>query len=267
MELVVISISLIIGVLFFYSIKVNGLILFFACVLSIVSYIVLNKGKKIIIIFIYIFIGGILINNFLDNSILINLLNKEIKIVGVVKEIVRYEDYNRLTIKVENLAVNNNFIDMKEDAILYSRDHYEVGDRVKGKVSVEEIKPNTNKNLFNYRNYLLGNKIYVKLEITEDLIKVGEENINFFKKISDKLSNNVKGNIDKFIYNSSIIKSIIFGDESYLDKNQLEIYRSLGVAHILAVSGLHVGILFAFLIYIFNLIHINKQKKVLVHLL
>lgn len=42
---------------------------------------------------------------------------------------------------------------------------------------------------------------------------------------------------------SSIVKAVLFGDTSFLDKSELASYRTAGIAHIFALSGLHVGII------------------------
>lgn len=71
--------------------------------------------------------------------------------------------------------------------------------------------------------------------------------------------NNVRDCIYRSIVNSpisgktvSFMLAVILGERSYLGNDTLDSYRALGIAHILALSGLHVGIiasLFGFLIW------------------
>ena len=57
----------------------------------------------------------------------------------------------------------------------------------------------------------------------------------------------VKDIIDKTLgEKGSIIKGILFGDTTGIDKDTYRIFSIGGYAHILAVSGLHVGIVYAF---------------------
>ena len=53
---------------------------------------------------------------------------------------------------------------------------------------------------------------------------------------------------------AAVIKAIMFGDKGELDENMLEVFQKNGTAHILAVSGLHIGIIYAFLLKIWKLL-------------
>lgn len=46
----------------------------------------------------------------------------------------------------------------------------------------------------------------------------------------------------------SVIRAILFGDKGSLDENVLETFQKNGTAHILAVSGLHIGIIYGFIL-------------------
>lgn len=48
-------------------------------------------------------------------------------------------------------------------------------------------------------------------------------------------------------HSKGLISGILFGDVSFLDEEVYENFRNNGTAHVLAVSGLHVGILYGFL--------------------
>lgn len=74
-----------------------------------------------------------------------------------------------------------------------------------------------------------------------------------------RVINYIRNRIYNSIVNSPIdgdtaafLLAVILGERHFLDQGTLESYRSLGVAHVLALSGLHVGVLaslFAFLIW------------------
>ena len=46
----------------------------------------------------------------------------------------------------------------------------------------------------------------------------------------------------------SVIRAILFGDKGSLDEDVLEVFQKNGTAHILAVSGLHIGIIYGFIL-------------------
>lgn len=61
--------------------------------------------------------------------------------------------------------------------------------------------------------------------------------------------------------NVEIAYSALFGDKDLLSENQYNAYKLSGVAHLLAVSGLHVGIIVAILNYICKKFKIKKWYK------
>ncbi|MGI5949901.1 MAG: DNA internalization-related competence protein ComEC/Rec2 [Peptoniphilus sp.] len=102
----------------------------------------------------------------------------------------------------------------------------------KGIYSIGKIK--------NCQDISSGNRIY----------KVPKFYIDNANKIFDKYLNS---------RNTRLLKSIVLGDRSELFDYQSERFKSLGISHILAVSGLHIGILSSFLNII--LIKLTGRKR------
>ncbi len=53
---------------------------------------------------------------------------------------------------------------------------------------------------------------------------------------------------------AAVMQAIMFGDKGDLDEDTLEVYQRNGTAHILAVSGLHIGIIYGFILKIWTLL-------------
>ena len=62
-----------------------------------------------------------------------------------------------------------------------------------------------------------------------------------------------------------MIKALVTGEKGDIDFATLEAFRRTGTAHILAISGLHVGIV-ALLSYLFILFLLKRSEKVLLHI-
>lgn len=255
MEILMFFIGIISGILFFYNVIVNITFLFITLILCIFI-IVLSKKKSVLVFYLlYFLFGGLLTINFLNNSDLIKFSDKEIQLEGVVKDIEELNNFNRVIVDVKKIFLNNKVIETNEKSYFNTSEDFKKGDIIKFIAEVNEIKPNTNKKLFNYKTFYLSKKIYTKLIVKKNIEK-SSSNLNFLDKLSTKISNYIVNSYEKYIKKSFIIKSIFFGEDSYLDEYRVNVYRTLGIAHILAVSGLHIGIIYSFLYYLLK--NINK---------
>lgn len=75
--------------------------------------------------------------------------------------------------------------------------------------------------------------------------------IRFISNSLKGFANQTKDKIDTIPFSakssSALIKALLTGDKSSLDKNIKEVFRKSGGAHILALSGLHLGIIYLIL--------------------
>lgn len=108
---------------------------------------------------------------------------------------------------------------------------------------LETPKPNTNPHCFNYQDYLLSKGIKYcistngyRVEAKGDTIrtKLYDLKEEFLSKSRDLLSEE----------NTAFIKGVCFGDKGDIDEDSLRHYQENGTAHILAVSGLHIGLIY-----------------------
>ena len=133
--------------------------------------------------------------------------------------------------KIEN---NKLEIKSKEKVIVYIvNPKVELNDYVLIKGDLYYPKKNTIFNLFNYKEYLNNEKIYLLMKANS--ITIIKKNNNIFYKI--------KNNIYKKISNyksEKYLKIFILGDKSDLDK---DIFNKLGIIHIFSLSGLHISLI------------------------
>lgn len=86
------------------------------------------------------------------------------------------------------------------------------------------------------------------------------EIIGLDKTLAETVKENVKENLKLGLSNENveIAYSCLFGDKELLSENQYSAYKLSGIAHLLAVSGLHVGII---VLVISKLLEIFKIKR------
>ncbi|WP_288962151.1 DNA internalization-related competence protein ComEC/Rec2 [uncultured Peptoniphilus sp.] len=118
--------------------------------------------------------------------------------------------------------------------------------------------PDMNKGTFNYEMnnkaqgiYLLGKlSRYDKISDSRGIYKISDLFIDRAKYFFNKNLNE---------RNAGLLASLILADKSLVDSFDKDRFDSLGMSHILAVSGLHIGVLALFLEFIIK--KISKNKK------
>ncbi len=127
---------------------------------------------------------------------------------------------------------------------------------VSGEVEIPAEKKNPN--CFDYRKHLksIGIRTVLKADRIIAVKPAGKLRRSLCRVRGDVitlLNKEVGGD------RAGIIIGMLFGDKSYISEDSMEMFQKGGTAHILAVSGLHIGILYGFLI------RFRKKKRSLPH--
>ena len=215
----------------------------------------------ITILILYIFL--IIILNFCGyflpqkNSFLLQLIKDEqVELTGKVITSPTHKD-NKQQFILEVYDVNNTKI-KKEKTLVYLSGIYNVkyGDIIcgSGKLNIAQ-KPTFPYN-FDYNLYLQRDNIYtIFYQQNFEFVK---QKTNIIKYLSLKVRDNIENKTDQYFKEpySSIIKSMITGNKTVLDKNIKEDFINTGLIHILVISGLHIGfcaVIFMFIYRLFGL--------------
>jgi competence protein ComEC len=118
-----------------------------------------------------------------------------------------------------------------------------------------EIPKSLNPHQFDYANYLKNLEVYGQIRISHKdilLSKIGSKTVfgqaqNFRAQAINKLKMTEISPDER-----AIIQALVLGEKKDISKQLYEEYAAAGAVHILAVSGLHVGILFYILGFVFN---------------
>jgi competence protein ComEC len=120
----------------------------------------------------------------------------------------------------------------------------------------ESIRNNTNPAAFNYEQYCAFKNIYHQVYLHEhEYITAEKMQFNPVKKVlyytRENLLNILRKNIaDK--KQAGLAEALLLGYKDDLDKQLLLSYINTGVVHVIAVSGLHLGLIYAILIFLCN---------------
>lgn len=166
---------------------------------------------------------------------------------GIVKKISIKEYYVALTVDIgkENVLVKLSGLNT-DDAENQIKAYDLVGRRVKisGKLSLPQGRRNPGS--FDYRLYLKGQGVYTIMDVSRYRITAYEVKhpLSHFLALSKaKFYAAVKPYMDDASF--SVMAGLLFGDKSYMEDELYDEFRQTGIAHILAVSGLHVGLLYS----------------------
>lgn len=135
---------------------------------------------------------------------------------------------------------------------------YSYGDEIVIRASLYEIESKGNPYEFNYKRYLNSNGFVSVLYANIAKNKNSEKDImSLIYLLRNKVDYVIDSNLT--VKKANLLKSILYGNDVYLDENIKEMFTEVGLGHILCVSGTHV----AFLIFSFENITKSKKSKIL----
>jgi competence protein ComEC len=149
--------------------------------------------------------------------------------------------------------------------------HY--GDRVLINKKLQAIKNSGNPGAFNYQRYAAFQQTFHTVFLKQkDWVVLPGKSVNSFKqfiftareKILTALRKNITADKDEL----GIAEALLIGYTNDLDKDLVQAYSNTGVVHIIAISGMHLGLIYVMLVWLFAKVPlINKSKVVQVILI
>ena len=163
------------------------------------------------------------------------------------------------TIKVIGSVLQNANRTTSGNVLLYlEKDTYSKALKYNDKIIINTIfspiKANGNPHEFNYERYLKIFDIHHQAYLKKHQWQHVESKINLMSYIY-KLRSYFSDLIDESILkaeNKKVAKALLLGQKEELDPTILKSFSSAGAMHVLAVSGLHVGIIMVLLQFIFK---------------
>ena len=196
----------------------------------------------ILLITLYVF----LLNYFNKSNSLYNLQDNEF--IMTVKDFSFAGNKLRLELQGKEDLIADYYID-NYDEYIYLKNNIQYGQVLALVGSLSIPSGNTTPNGFNYQKYLVKKNIYYILKVKE--LNIRNNSNKFIYWIKNKINKRIN-NVDYKGY----IRSFIFGDKSELKDETYKNYQKLGIAHIFAISGMHIGLLSGLLLLI-----LKKKSK------
>ncbi|MCG8732775.1 ComEC/Rec2 family competence protein [Tenacibaculum finnmarkense] len=108
---------------------------------------------------------------------------------------------------------------------------------------------------FDYREYLAKKYVYQQVFINPTNYQKLAEGKTSIYGVSEQFRNNIQTSLKEKGFKKeelSVINALLLGQRKNISKNLLQNYTNAGAVHILAISGLHIGILFLLLNSLFK---------------
>ncbi|MDI9412736.1 MAG: DNA internalization-related competence protein ComEC/Rec2 [Bacillota bacterium] len=116
--------------------------------------------------------------------------------------------------------------------------HLRTGDKLVFTGFISQPQRAANPGVFCYQSYLFERGVYGVSSPTEYHLQVSGSS-NLIDLIRNKISTNIRNHVQ----DPSLLLALIIGERGELSSERNETWRKLGISHLLAISGMHVGFL------------------------
>lgn len=140
-----------------------------------------------------------------------------------------------------------------------------VGDSLSGLIRLYPLQTSHNRHDFNYNNYLQHQGIQAKGFPVGEIHKTGHSQDLY--SVCHMIRNNLATKLQQVIPDSTTYKllaALCLGCRQEITSATKELFQNTGTIHILAISGLHIGAIFAFFLCLLRLFHFKSRKSRLI---
>ncbi|MBK9108131.1 MAG: ComEC/Rec2 family competence protein [Saprospiraceae bacterium] len=129
------------------------------------------------------------------------------------------------------------------------------GDTVKMQLNLIKIQETPSRYIKPFDRYLMQNQIYLKANTIDSTFSVRQMSKWSTIRSAQVISYYFKTQFEQhtqFPLTAQLLTGLLLGDKSSMEKSIKEAFRIGGISHILAVSGMHLGIFYFILVYFFK---------------
>jgi len=253
-----------------------GSILSWLLFLVLFSFLIIKKSSiysNSLLVFSFFLLGGLLSGVRKSNQFLESYKDHKLVVLSHVVEVSRSKsEWNKCIFEVEKIIENKSIKASKERILVYVKDELEVGQIVLANLDLFRIKNGNNPGEFNAESYW-RNKGFSHMGFlhSEDykLIDFMPENgvLDFFHKTRNYLLNLIEEKVDEKY--QGIAQALLLGEKGNLTSEIRDSFSAAGAMHVLAVSGLHIGILMMLLSNFLSLFtrYISQRNAIIITIL
>ncbi|MBJ6116687.1 ComEC family competence protein [Pontibacter sp. BT310] len=201
-----------------------------------------------------------------------NLNQKPTYYTGIVNDyVIQKPGYQRTVLAVDKVLVNGSW-QKATGQVQVTVPHdtpeeytFTYGDKLLIKGSPLPVQGPLNPEQFNYKAYLQKKSIYHRQNLqAQQFAKLGNDPPNFLLYLSIKIRRYLEETIKENVQakrEAGISTALILGVKDDLDNDVRDSYAATGTMHVLAVSGMHVGLIFGVFLLLFKSVNLNKSQR------
>ncbi len=160
-----------------------------------------------------------------------------LKYVGKVKQVGEYLSHGKILMHLTS----------------FDHDKLTAGDIILCRGQFSEFSPIRNPGQFDYKKYMYVQEVEGQIYIRDFEVIGAEKSIKYKilhlrKLLLNKLARSELLSKDS----SSLLSALLLGDRTYIEEEMITSFKDIGVMHVLAISGLHIGIIYLFLAFVFR---------------
>ena len=237
-----------------------------------------NTKFNILIFCVTFFLGAAVLKNsqLLSNCHIAKLIaykSDSIFLIGVIDNDPTYQNRRAsFILKVEKLKINENWVKTRGKVLVrvFKKNDFTYGERLF--LSGNLYRPfSFPKGEFNYRDYLKHQGIYLILSVKNDsIVKQLDKNVgNPLKSLAFQIRHKMKDVIVKNLspFSAGILTAVILGERQNLPAYVRDTLVYSGTVHIIAISGLHLGIVAFMILSLLKIIKIPRKPRYILTIL
>lgn len=204
----------------------------------------------------FILLGVILISN---NRKIGHELPQDVRVSAIVQveEIDSEEkEWRKAIVQIHHIVDGNSFKESGAHALLFIKSPLIAdGDKLLVNAELERIKNKGNPGEFDAVNFWRNKNIYRVAFVSDDDFKILDHSgPNWFRKYTDGFRNSLKAVFSSHLKDEElgIANALVLGDKELLSHETRSSFSNSGAMHVLAVSGLHVGIILYIMIFLLS---------------